>query len=228
MLWAVFEQQSEKWVPLALSHVSQIIALVHNFIFSLLDGICHEKRLRDQIWERLLNERLLAIYREAIDRTKFLLEIERGTMPSTLNHYYNATLQKKRAERISSALEGKQIAVNCKGAHTAHIPFEDIKKCATNKSNGQHVCEDLLDSLSAYYKVSRKRFVDVLDQQVVSHLLLTGEGSALQMFGPEMIMSLDCDQLQRIAEEDEASRTERCLLEREIARLDAALSVIKG
>lgn len=68
------------------------------------------------------------------------------------------------------------------------MAFDDIEKCAANKSNGEHICEDLLDSLAAYYKVSRKRFVDVLGQQVVSHLLLNSEGSALQIFGPEMVM----------------------------------------
>lgn len=226
MLWTVFEQQSEKWVPLALSHVSQIIALLHDFIFGLLDGICQDTQIRDQLWEILLAERLIDVYRKAMDQTRFLLELERGNMPSTLNHYFNSTLQKKRAERVSSALEDKQVTFT--GSKGTYVPFDEIKKCAANKGNGQHVCDDLLDSLAAYYKVSRKRFVDVLDQQVVSNLLLNGDESALQIFGPEMVMSLDCEQLQQIAKEDVESRKRRQLLEREIERLEAAISVIRS
>jgi ribosomal protein L20A (L18A) len=226
MLWTVFKQQSEKWVPLALSHVSQIIALLHDFIFRLLDGICQDRQIRDQLWEVLLAERLIDVYRKAMDQTRFLLELERSTIPSTLNHYFNSTLQRKRAERVSDALEDKQVSFN--GNKGTYVPFDEIKKCAANKSNGQHVCEDLLDSLAAYYKVSRKRFVDVLDQQVVSHLLLNGDGSALQVFGPKMVMSLDCEQLQRIAKEDVESRKRRQLLERDIERLEAAISVIRS
>ncbi|GKU08591.1 unnamed protein product [Fusarium langsethiae] len=225
MLWTVFEQQSEKWVPLALSHIGHIISLLHDFISCLLDEICQEKQIKTQIWEELLAEKLIDAYRKAMEQTRFLLELERGTMPSTLNHYFNATLQRKRAERISHELEDKQVSFNGKGAY---IPVDAVKKCAADKGNGQHVCDGLLDSLAAYYKVSRKRFVDVLDQQVVSHLLLSGEGSALQIFGPEMVMGLDCNQLQSIAKEDEESRKRRHLLEREVERLEAALVVIRS
>lgn len=147
-------------------------------------------------------------------------------MPSTLNRYFNATLQRKRAERVSSSLEAKQVTFT--GHKGIYIPFDEIKKCTANKGNWQHVCEDLLDSLAAYYKVSRKRFVDMLDQPVISHLLLNGEGSALRIFGSEMVMSLGCDELQRIAKEDAEPRKRRTLLEREIGRPEAALSVIRS
>lgn len=153
----------KKWVPLALSHVSQIITLLHDFIYCLLDEICAEEQTRDRLWEVWLAESLMDIYRKAMDRTRFLLELERGIMPSTLNHYFNATIQRKRAERISNALEDKQVTFT--GNKGSYVLFSEIKKCTGNKSNGQHVCEGLLDTLEAYYKVSRKRFVDVLDQR---------------------------------------------------------------
>lgn len=79
MLWTVFELQSEKWLPLALSHVSQIIVLLHDFIFCLLDEICSEKQIRDQIWRELLTERLIDVCRKAMDQTRHLPELERVT-----------------------------------------------------------------------------------------------------------------------------------------------------
>jgi hypothetical protein len=113
------------------------------------------------------------------------------------------------------------------GHKSTYVPFHEIQNCDANKSNGQSVCEDLLDNLAAYNKVSRERFVDVLDQQVISHLLLNGERSALQIFGPEIVMSLDRTQLQQIAEEDEESQKQQQRLEREIERLKAAITVVR-
>jgi hypothetical protein len=97
-----------------------------------------------------------------------------------------------------------------------------------NKDNAQQVREDILDILTSYYKVSRKRFVDVICRQVISHFLLEGDGSPLKIFSPELFLGLDDDQLEMIAGEDVETKHQRSMLESEIKNLEAAMKVLRG
>ncbi|RDA91020.1 hypothetical protein CP533_2545 [Ophiocordyceps camponoti-saundersi (nom. inval.)] len=226
VLSATFELQSKKWVPLALSHTSKAILLVHDFIFRLLFKLCPEKQVRDQLWHNLLLDKLSDRYRTAMDHARFLLDVERGGYPVTFNHYFNSTLQQKRGQRISEPLKKK--IMTSEKSQREWISASDIDKCVTQMSNRDHVCEDILDTLASYYKVSRKRFVDVICQQVISHFLLNGRDSPLNLFGPDLIMSLTEDQLETIAGEDDVSKQQRQALEREVKNLEAALQVLRA
>ena len=226
MLSAIFVEQSEKWSPLALSHVSKVVAVVHDFVFQLLNSICAETLVRDQLWNELLVDRLVEVYRKAMDHTRFLLRMERSSIPSTFNHYFNTTLQQKRAERLSEPLMEK--ACQLKGHEGTYVRVKEVERCVVNKSNEQQACEDIMDSLISYYKVSRKRFVDVVCQQVIFHYLLSADNSPLRIFNPELVMALDSDQLEALAGEDEESRESRRSSEREVQSLDAALKVLRS
>ncbi|KAF4506151.1 hypothetical protein G6O67_006265 [Ophiocordyceps sinensis] len=229
VLSAVFEEQSVKWEALSLSHVSNSIALVHHYIYRLLRHLCPEKPIRDQIWNSFLVEELSGLYRKAMDHARFLVMIERGR-PTTFNQYFNDILQKKRAERLNQTMEELAIDVT-KGNDFPGgrcVPIDMLKSVATNKGNDQQLCEDILDSFLSYYKVARKRFVDVIYQQVISHFLLNGDESPVRAFGPDMIMRLDGEQLDMIAGEDGESKQQRATLNREIESLSAALKVLRS
>ncbi|POR31830.1 Interferon-induced GTP-binding protein Mx1 [Tolypocladium paradoxum] len=225
VLSTVFEEQSEKWEPLTLSHVSSAIALVHDFIFRLICHLCPEKQVRDQLWDNLLVDQLRGLYRNAMNHAHFLLSIERGGRPSTFNHYFNDILQKKRGERLAVSLAEKAIDLrdyNFK-ASGRYVSVENLRSSAVNKDNEQQVCEDILDIFESYYKVAQRRFVDIVYQQVISHFLLDGAESPVKAFGPDMIMRLSDEQLDLIAGEDEESKHQRMTLQRESASLEAAL-----
>ncbi|KXH66213.1 interferon-induced GTP-binding protein Mx1 [Colletotrichum salicis] len=226
ILATVFEEQSEKWEPLVLSHVSNTIALVHEYIFQLLIELCPEKHVRDNLWDALLLDKLIDTYQRAMSHTHFLLGIERGGTPNTFNHYFNANLQKKRGDRVCQTF--KAMAISFPHDEEKYVPLSKIGQHAVDKDNGQQVCEDILDTLMSYYKVSRKRFVDVICQQVVFHLMLEGDGSPLKIFNPELIMNLDTEQLEQIAGEDAESKHQRHVLKREMESLEAALKVLRS
>lgn len=226
MLSAIFMEQSQKWSPLALSHVSKVVAVVHDFVFRLLNTICPETLVRDQLWNEHLVDRLVNTYRKAIGHTQFLLTMERSSIPSTFNHYYNTTLQQKRAERLSERLMEK--GYEFKGFEGTYVRVKEVEKCVVNKSNEQQACDDIMDSLVSYYKVSRKRFVDVVCQQAIFHYLLSADDGPLRIFNPELVMAMDSDQLDAIAGEDDESRESRRSLEREIQSLEAALKVLRN
>ncbi|GKT52015.1 interferon-induced GTP-binding protein Mx1 [Colletotrichum spaethianum] len=228
ILATVFEEQSEKWEQLVLSHVSNAIALVHEYIFQLLTELCPEKQVRDNLWDNLLLDRLVNSYQRAMSHSRFLLDIERGGTPNTFNHYFNANLQKKRCERMTKTFNAMTIDSPWGEENERYVPMSKIGQHAVNKDNGQQVCEDIVDTLMSYYKVSRKRFVDVVCQQVIFHLLLEGGGSPLKVFGPELIMNLDHDKLEQIAGEDAESKHQRQALKREVASFEEALKVLRS
>ncbi|KAF2805000.1 interferon-induced GTP-binding protein Mx2 [Mytilinidion resinicola] len=195
ILGIIFREQSEKWEPLVLAHVSESIALVHDYICRLLAHICTEKQL-------------CKAYVQAMKQARFLLHAERDARPSTYNHYFNAEVQKKRQARIESGDETR-------GYHS-------------NKDNAQQERKDILDVLASYYKVSRKRSVDVVCTQVISHFLLEGDGSPLKVFNSELVMGLDDEQLEMIAGEDAETKRRRSTLGAEIKNLEAAMKVLRG
>ncbi|PNY26227.1 Interferon-induced GTP-binding protein Mx1 [Tolypocladium capitatum] len=230
VLSTVFEEQSEKWEPLTLSHISNAIAMVHDFIFRLLRHLCPEKQVRDQLWDNLLVDQLRGLYRKAMNHARFLLSIERGQRPSTFNHYFNDILQKKRGERLARSLENKAIRLADYGIKKGgcYVSVENLRSSAVNKGNDQQVCEDILDIFESYYKVAQKRFVDIIYQQVISHFLLDGDDSPVKAFAPDMIMRLSDEQLELIAGEDQESKQQRMTLQRESVSLRAALKVLRA
>lgn len=104
VLSTIFHEKSEKWEALSLFHVSNAIALVHDYIFQLLSHLCPEKQILDQLWDGHLIYKLSELYRKAMDHARFLLAIERGR-PITFNHYFNDILKKKRAERLAKSMD---------------------------------------------------------------------------------------------------------------------------
>ncbi|KAK7516854.1 interferon-induced GTP-binding protein Mx2 [Phyllosticta citriasiana] len=228
ILASVFVDQSEKWEPITFGHVSSAIFLVHDYIFQLLAEMCPEKLVKENLWDALLLDKLVETYRRAMTHTRFLLEIERGGRPSTFNHYFNDNLQRRRGERMRHTFEAMAVTNPFQSEDESYVPLSSIGQHTVDKDNKQQVCEDILDALMSYYKVSRKRFVDVVYQQVVLHLLLESDGSPLKVFDPELIMNLDDEQLEQIAGEDEASKQQRQALKREIQSLETALKVLRS
>lgn len=86
-------------------------------------------------------------------------------------------------------------------------------------SNADHTIRDLHDILKSYYKVARKRFVDVVCMQAVDHYLITGPAAPVKLFSPSFVSGLKEDQLDRIAGEDISTRRKREELRREIENL---------
>lgn len=228
ILATIFEEQSEKWELLVLSHTSSVIALVHDYIFQLLSELCPDKQIRDQLWHAVLVDKLTDAYRKAMTHARFLLAVERGGTPSTYNHYFNANLQKKRGERMAQTFKQMALPSSNPDDNEKYVPLSQIGRSAIDKDNGQQVCEDILDTLMSFYKVSRKRFVDVVCQQVVSYCLLEGDESPLRAFDSDLVLNLDDEQLEEIAGEDMESRNQRHVLERQIESLRAAMKVLRS
>lgn len=235
----MFKEQSKKWKHITLSFLSGVITAVHRFVDEALKEVCPDTRVRDELWNGYLLEELQGSYRRAMDHTRFLLEIELEGTPFTLNHYFNDNLQKAQNGRFVVAME--QIGT------TATIPTRDqlgnatsevqnglflsksqLSNLSFNMGNSDHAREYMHDVLKSYYKLSRKRFTDVVCQQAVNHYLLHGEGSPLKIFNTRMVLNLNEDQLDMIAAEDAPVKLRREKLGRDIKSFETALKVLKG
>lgn len=93
ILATTMKKQCTKWSDISLGFVSDVITLVHEFIGSALDVVCPDVVVRNALRDKL-SEGLVELYRLALTRTHFLLEVESGGIPITMNHYFNDNLQR--------------------------------------------------------------------------------------------------------------------------------------
>ncbi|KAJ3568228.1 hypothetical protein NPX13_g6495 [Xylaria arbuscula] len=231
LLGTIFQEQSKKWEPITIQHLNVIIWHVHHFIHAALRESCSDAKVFEELWNTYLLDELQGSYLAVLDRAKLLLKIERDCCPITYNHYFNDNLQKEQGKRLVNAVEKLSLDLHVSffpKDKLLHIPESSLQKLAANKSNSEHVCEYMHDVLYSYYKVSRKRFVDVVCQQAVNYYLLAAEDSPLKIFNTQMVLHLNEDQLDTIAGEDLHIRQRREKLARDIANFEAALKVLKG
>lgn len=208
-----------------MSHVSDVIALVHQFIVDLLSHTCGDKQVMEQLWDNVLLEKLQESYKRGMDQARVLLQIEREGTPITYNDYFNAELQKGQGKRLQNSLSSLAINTDTQGPM---VRLASLISLNTTRSNPQQVREYLHDILESYYKVSVKRFVDVICQQVIDHFLVNGKDSPLHVFSTELVFELSADTLEMVAGEDQATKQERERLKTEIERLEAAMKVLRG
>lgn len=211
---------------------------VHDYMHALLQEVCPDQVLRDNLWDVLLRDELRIQYRAAITHSTFLISIERNGLPITLNHYFNSTVQNKRQDRFFKQVQKHSKRMNTVEANEAGffdkrtsfecVTLDALKNMSTNMDNSEHVCEDLLDSIESYYKVARKRFVDTLCQHVIYQMLLTGPDSPLKILSPDRIMTLSTDQVETIAREDAVTLNQRKVLGRQLQCLEEALKVLRS
>ncbi len=103
---------------------------------------------------------------------------------------------------------------------TKIVRLEAILGAASNSSNLKHTIDDLHDILKAYYKVARKRFVDVICMQAADYHLVTGPEAPMTVFSPKFVGSLSEEQLESIAGEDLGTKRKRKDLKRKIENLE--------
>ncbi|KAI1210817.1 P-loop containing nucleoside triphosphate hydrolase protein [Annulohypoxylon truncatum] len=238
LISTMFKEQTKKWKPITLSYVTQVILEIHHFIKEILVQICPDERVFDELWDGYLLEKLQDSYHRALTHAKLLLEIEREGVPLTHNHYFNDNLQKAQSDRLVALMEKlgleRKAQTTDEEGHVTNIQRgfffnkNTLNTLSFNMANSDHVRKYIHDILSSYYKVSRKRFVDVVCQQAVNHYLLRGKGSPLTIFSTQMVLDLNEDQLDMIAAEDAPVKLHREKLGRDIQNFEDALKVLRG
>jgi hypothetical protein len=69
-------------------------------------------------------------------------------------------------------------------------------------SNARHTTLEIHDIMCAYYKIARKRFVNVVCMQVADCRLIAGKKTLLTLFSATVVASIDHGMLEDIAGEE--------------------------
>nr|POE56497.1 interferon-induced gtp-binding protein mx1 [Quercus suber] len=221
ILATTMKKQASGWRAISLGYVSDIIVLVHEFILAALHSVCPDTDVRNVLLG-VLYDGLIVRYESAIKHTLFLLEVEGEGVPMTLNHYFNDNLQKSRSDKFVAAL--KKVSIdNCK-----HGEVVQLKHAINTQpmSNANHVIHDIHDILEAYYKVTRKTFVDNVCRQSTDHFLFSDAESPLKYFSPNFVSRLSLDELESIAGEAPKLKRARAQLAKEIQSLMEAKRIL--
>ncbi|CAF9915855.1 MAG: hypothetical protein HETSPECPRED_002601 [Heterodermia speciosa] len=222
LLASIMKEQARKWGDIALGYIADIIVLTHTFIEDLLREICPTRRVRDGILS-LLMDQLCTKYKAAIKHVVFLLSVDRDGTPSTLNHYFNDTLQKCRQKRLHNRIQSKTVS-DC--THGEVVRTSDLYQ-HEHMGNEEHTIQDLHDVLESYYKVSRKTFVDNLRKQVGDHFLISGPDTPLTLFSPAFVSKLTHEELEEAVGEDRQLKRRRADLEKETKDLEEAMKILR-
>lgn len=94
-------------------------------------------------------------------------------------------------------------------------------------SNADHTTRDLHDILKSYYRVARKRFVDIVCMQGADFHLVTGPETPTKVFSPSFVADLKPEQLERISGETLLTRKKRAELTREISNLENGKRILR-
>ena len=101
----------------------------------------------------------------------------------------------------------------------------DAIQSVTTGSNLKHTIDDLHDIFHSYYKVARKRFVDIVCMQAADYFLLTGHDAPIKVFSPKFVSELTDKQLEAIAGEDLVIKRKREDLKRKIENLESGKKI---
>ena len=133
------KKQSLKWEALATGYLSDIITMVHRFIVDLLEHVCPEKTVRQELMVVLM-EQLTAQYSRAIEHVTFLLQVECAENPGTMNQYFATGLHDRYVSRwqcpVTSLTDSPIAARNA----TNPMPQRTTATTATAWSNSSKPC----------------------------------------------------------------------------------------
>ncbi|KAL5325396.1 hypothetical protein ACEPPN_006521 [Leptodophora sp. 'Broadleaf-Isolate-01'] len=223
LLPSLFLEQSRGWGFYARQHVEAVIQTIHKFNHKALFYCGRDAVLSQRLWTRL-SQLLLPTYKKALDHVSFLVQVEQAGHPMTMNHYFADNLRKAREDRIKRQL------INFQSWKTDDVQKEPLLRLkdtiAMFVSNDGQSAQDLHDTLEAYYKVARKRFVDAICLQAVDHFLISNKQGPLWLFSAQFIGTMTNKELKEIAGEGNEAVNRRERLIEEIESLKAGQKIL--
>jgi hypothetical protein len=93
-------------------------------------------------------------------------------------------------------------------------------------SNEENLIQYIHDILQSYYKVARKRVVDVLCMQAANYHLLTGPDTPLTILNPEFVRTISVEDMESIAGENSTLTRKRQEFTKAIADLEKGKKIL--
>jgi len=223
VLERLFTQQTREWDAIAAGHLITVLVRITNCNNVLFNKVCPDAHIRKKLCGGLRSAIDLVLAKAHAELAS-LLKDERYGHLFTNNHYLADNLQAARADRFLNGL--KRLGFKDGQMYAATINFAQMK-ANVHLSNETSAVYDIHDILKAYYKVSIKRFIDNVGNQVVERILLGPEGP-LAIFTPQYVSGLSDEEKAFIAGEDDVTSEMRSELGVQLERLAMARRICKG
>ncbi|OHW94171.1 interferon-induced GTP-binding protein mx2 [Colletotrichum incanum] len=227
LLSELFQEQSSPWLTMAKRHIDNVVSLVRKWLQQALVSIIHEEGLQTDVLS-LCQDRLEQACSLAHDELSRLWYDERR-QPITYNHYFTDNIHKARNDFQKRAVQAAlkdAIQEDWHGKfHISNNP-DDISRISSVLQNRvvvnmeNRACQEGLEGMEAYYKVSRKTFVDNVCRQVVERHILTPLPT---FFSPRTVSQLSDEEVLRIGSEPEKQKSHRAQLSSFADRLRVSL-----
>lgn len=230
LLSRVFREQSRQWDKMVKVYMGEVVRLIHHFMTEALRAVCIDGEITKDIWSAILDP-VLQRYRKGVDQAMLLVDVERRQSPFTLNGSFNGEVQAARGRRMREILKSK--AWKSSSSYSEErvkmvINLDDVLDTTTDKTNEQHLREEIHDKLRSYYHLAVDRFMDTIFRQAVGYHLLTGPSSPLTVFSQGWVIDLEPEKLEFIAGEKEAAKTRRKILNTKSKHLKEALETLRS
>ena len=175
----------------------------------------HVPSLADELHKQLKGH-LESCKAEADDRLAKLLDAEK--MPSTENHYLWDTINKTRNKRLENKINDMGTGSSVSKASVIAILRSDIG----NDSNESQEVQDMIDYLSAYWKLAMKRYVDEVGMIVTQSYTAPQCLRVLERKLAEAISAADDEALGHLFQQEKTNVRRRSELKAKRDKLNAA------
>lgn len=219
LLENLFREQCAGWEDIATDYLSKLVNTVSAYDGSALNDFVADSPVRQKLQARLKAERQNAEEEMFAELRKILADELNGSL-QTANPSYSVMLNTIREQR------SKDRAASM-GIGNGPTNSKDFQRFMANEHNNEQkaVCE-IHDSLAAYYKIARQRFVDNVIIQAGERYVV-GERGPLRIFCPEYIGGLSNEELLDIAGENYATSIARTEITSRSERLQKALEIAR-
>ena len=210
----------QRWVEPVDKFRASIMAAVVETATSFIDAsTAHAPRLAAHL-KNLAVQELNQANNEATSRLDKLLQIERS--PSTENHYLFDTLNKIRNDRITSQINSMPPS----DGHPGFVKKDDViamlKSSIGNDSNESQEVDDVIDMLSAYWKVAAKRIIDGVGMTITDAFFSTERMERLEQRLSSDVMATEDSDLLQLFKQDAAREQRRAVLTSIVERMRRA------
>jgi hypothetical protein len=213
LLAELFQVQASRWPAIAERHLEGVVATVRSWLRQALTSSVQDGEVKRELLS-LCEEKLDGTAATASDELRRLWGDEQR-QPITYNHYFTDNIQKARhnvqAEAVQTALQSA-IQEDWNGKLHISNHSDDIARLTSALQSrvlvnmDDRACKEALEGMEAYYKVSRKTFVDNVCRQVIERHILVPLPA---FFSPTTVSELPDSEVLRIGSEPETKKVAR-------------------
>ncbi|KAF9698371.1 hypothetical protein EKO04_003463 [Ascochyta lentis] len=231
----MFWEQSGPWRKIAEGHIEEVGEACKEFVEHVLEYAAPAEFIKP-LQELIVKSVLEEARKNGQEELKKLLE-DKARHPSTYNHYYSDTVQKRRQDRIEkiandasreATTNGMMINPNGSRSEATRFhkeTFEQKMSETVQRSMQLFSAEEAMDSLEAYYKDELKYFVHAITKQVIERCMIDPLPS--KMLSPMAVTAMTDEEVAFVAAELPETVTQRAFLEERRQMLEKGFDIFR-